>query len=156
MNWQSTFLFHKLLLCNIPNQKQHRRRISELKKKILGVFFILLSLIIVFVSAFIYETATQTVTQTITNIATLNLSSPALGNIEEGETQGYTKDNATDLDAAISITTTKPNVYLHLNSNIDSLSTYYTTYNVTVKFATVQGSYPLSWRHSLYIDHNIS
>jgi len=111
-----------------------------LKTKVLGVFFILLSLIIVFVSAFIYETAQQTVTQTVEEIATLTLSSAALGNIEEGETKIYTEVNVTELGAAISITTTKPNVYLHLNSSIDSLSAYYTTYNVTVKFATVQGS----------------
>lgn len=99
----------------------------------------MLSLIIVFVSAFIYETAQQTVTQTVEEIATLTLSSAALGNIEEGETKSYTKGTIPDLGAAISITTTKPNVYLHLNSSIDSLSTYYTTYNVTVKFATVPG-----------------
>jgi hypothetical protein len=110
-----------------------------LNKKILGVFFILLSILIVFVSAFIYETATQTVTQTITNIATLVLSSPALGTIEEGETNSLTKANIAALGDAISITTTKANVYLHLDSDIDSLSTYYTTYSVTVKFATVPG-----------------
>ena len=110
-----------------------------MKKKILGVFFILLSIFIVFVSAFVYETATQTVTQTITNIATLTLKNSALGTIEEGETICYTTGNATNLDAAISITTTKAGVYLHLNSDIDSLSTYYTTYNVTVKFASVPG-----------------
>lgn len=111
-----------------------------MKKKILGVFFILLSIFIVFVSAFVYETAQQTVTQTIQEIASITLKNSALGTIEEGETRGYTKDNATDLGAAISITTTKAGVYLHLNSDIDSLSTYYTTYSVTVKFATVQGS----------------
>jgi hypothetical protein len=110
-----------------------------LKKKILGVFFILLSIFIVFVSAFVYETAQQTVTQTITNIATLNLSSPDLGNIEEGETKSLTKANVAALGDAISITTTKAGVYLHLDSDIDSLSTYYTTYSVTVKFATVPG-----------------
>jgi hypothetical protein len=110
-----------------------------LKNKILGVFFILLSILIVFVSAFVYETATQTVTQTITNIATLTLKNSALGPIEEGETICYTTGNATNLDAAISITTTKAGVYLHLNSTIDNLGAYYTTYNVTVKFATVPG-----------------
>ena len=108
-----------------------------MKKKIIGVFFILLSIFIVFVSAFVYETAQQTVAQTITNIATLNLKNSALGNIEEGETISYTKGNATNLDAAISIMTTKQNVYLHLNSDIDSLSTYYSTYTITVKFFTI-------------------
>ena len=110
-----------------------------MKKKIIGVLFILLSILIVFVSAFVYETATQTVTQTITNIATLTLKNSDLGTIEEGETKGYAKGNATNLGAAISITTTKASVYLHLNSTIDSLSAYYTTYDVTVKFATVPG-----------------
>ena len=110
-----------------------------MKKKILGVFFILLSILIVFVSAFVYETAQQTVTQTVTNIATLTLSNAALGTIEEGETKSYTKVDVTELGAAISITTTKAGVYLHLNSDIDSLSTYYTTYTITVKFITVPG-----------------
>lgn len=110
-----------------------------MNKKIIGVFFILLSILIVFVSAFVYETATQTVTQTITNIATLTLKNSALGTIEEGETKSYTNVTVADLGAAISITTTKAGVYLHLNSTIDSLSAYYTTYNVTVKFATVPG-----------------
>jgi hypothetical protein len=137
-NQNSSFLNYFYVTYRI--RSSIRRRISELKKKILGVFFILLSIFIVFVSAFVYETATQTVTQTITNIATLNLKNSALGTIEEGETISYTKGNATNLDAAISITTTKAGVYLHLNSTIDSLSAYYTSYNVTVKFATVQGS----------------
>jgi hypothetical protein len=110
-----------------------------LNKKILGAFFILLSILIVFVSAFVYETATQTVTQTITNIATLTLKNSALGTIEEGETKSYTNVTVADLGAAISITTTKANVVLHLNSTIDNLSAYYTTYDVTVKFATVPG-----------------
>jgi hypothetical protein len=110
-----------------------------LKKKILGVFFILLSIFIVFVSAFIYETATQTVTQTVQEIANITLKDSALGTIEEGETIGYAKGNATNLGAAISITTTKTGVYLHLNSSIDSLTSYYTTYTITVKFITVPG-----------------
>jgi hypothetical protein len=110
-----------------------------LNKKILGVLFILLSILIVFVSAFVYETATQSVAQTITNIATLTLKNSDLGAIEEGETKGYAKGNVTELGAAISITTTKAGVYLHLNSTIDSLSAYYTTYTIKVKFITVPG-----------------
>ena len=99
----------------------------------------MLSIIIVFVSAFVYETAQQTVTQTVTNIATLTLKNSALGTIEEGETKSYTNVTVAELGAAIDITTTKANVYLHLDSDIDSLSAYYTTYDVTVKFATVPG-----------------
>jgi hypothetical protein len=110
-----------------------------LKKKILGMFFMLLSIIIVFVSAIVYETAQQTVTQTVKNIATLTLSSPALGDIEEGETKTYTKADVPALGAATSITTTKADVYLHLNSTIDSISTYYTTYTITVRYITVPG-----------------
>jgi len=118
---------------------QYRRRISELKTKVLGVLFILLSLSIVFVSAFIYESAQQTATQTIKEIANITLKNSALGDIEEGETKSYTKGTVPDLGAAINITTTKTGVYLHLDSDIDSLNSYYTTYNVTVKFATVPG-----------------
>jgi Flp pilus assembly protein TadG len=103
------------------------------------VFFILLSLIIVFVSAFIYESAQQSVTQTVKEIANITWKAPALGDIKEGETKTYTKADVIELGEAISIMTTEPNVYLHLDSNISSLSTYYTTYTITVKFITVQG-----------------
>ena len=110
-----------------------------MKRKVIGVFFVLLSIIIVSVSALVYESAQQTVTQTIKEIATITLNNSALGNIEEGETKSYTKADVAALGAAISITTTKANVYLHLNSTIDSQSTYYTTYTITVKYITVPG-----------------
>ena len=114
-------------------------RRSPTRKSLTGILFILLSLTIVSVSAFVYEQATQTVTQTILEIATITLKNSALGNIEEGETITYTNVTVADLGDAISITTTKANVYLHLDSDVDSLSTYYTTYNIVVKFATVPG-----------------
>jgi GTPase involved in cell partitioning and DNA repair len=110
-----------------------------LGKKILGVFFILLSLLIVSVTAIVYESAEQAVTQTVKNIATLTLTTPALGNIEEGETKSLTKTDIPALGDAITITTTKADVYLHLNSDVNTLSTYYTAYTITVKYATVQG-----------------
>jgi hypothetical protein len=110
-----------------------------LNNKILGVFFVLLSILIVSVTAIVYETAQQTVTQTIKNIATLVLNSPALGNIEEGETKSYNKTDVAALGDAISIATYKADVYLHLDSDVDSLSTYYTTYDITIKYATVPG-----------------
>lgn len=110
-----------------------------MNNKILGVFFVLLSILIVSVTAVVYETAQQTVTQTIKNIATLVLNSPALGNIEEGETKSYTKADVVALGDAINITTYKANVYLHLNSDVDSLNAYYTTYTITIKYATVPG-----------------
>ena len=108
-----------------------------MKKKILGGFFVLLSIVIISVSALVYESATQTVTQTVQNIATLTLNNPELDDIEEGETKSYTQADKPALGNAISITTTKDDVYLHLNSTVDSLSTYYTTYTITVRYATV-------------------
>jgi hypothetical protein len=114
--------------------------VIELRKKLFGVFLILLSMVIVSASAFVYETAQHTVTQTIKDIATLTLQNSALGNIEEGATNFYTKSNASSLGNIVTLTTTKDNVYLHFNSDLDSnssLSTYYATYTITVKFAAV-------------------
>ena len=56
------------------------------KKSLTGIAFIAMSLIIVVVSAFVYDQASQTTTQTIVNVAALTLNNAALGNIEEGET----------------------------------------------------------------------
>lgn len=106
---------------------------------ILGTVLLLLSFSIVSVSAFIYEQNSQTVSQTIVDIATLSLSNAGLSNLEEAQTLLYTPANDTDLDEIISITTTKANVFLHLDSNLDTL-TDYSTYNIVVKFSTVVGS----------------
>ena len=116
-----------------------------MKKNIVGIAFILMAIAIVSVSAFIYESAQQTIGQTIVNVATLTLQNSALGNLEEGETKSYTKATVANLGNAISITTTKANVYLHLNSDIDSLSTYYTTYTLTAKYITI----PVGSSHSV-------
>ena len=104
---------------------------------ILGTVLLLLSFSIVSVSAFIYEQNSQTVSQTIIDIATLTLSNAGLSDLEEAQTLLYTPTNDTDLEDIISITTTKANVYLHLDSNLDSL-TDYSTYNIVVKFDTVE------------------
>lgn len=103
------------------------------------MFFVLLSLMIITVSAFVYESATQTVTQTIQDVATLTLNNAALGNIEEQETKSYTKTEIPALGNIVSTTTAKNNVYLHFNSDLDSLDTYYTTYTITVKCGAVPG-----------------
>jgi hypothetical protein len=103
------------------------------------VFFVLLSVLIVSVTAVVYETAQQTITQTIKNVATLVMNSPALGDIDEGETKSYNKTDVPALGDAISITTYKADVYLHLDSDIDSLNASYTTYDITIKYATVPG-----------------
>jgi hypothetical protein len=106
---------------------------------ILGIVLLLLSFSIVSVSAFIYEQNSQTVSQTIIDVATLTLTNAGLSNLEEAQTLLYTPTNDTELDEIISITTTKANVYLHLDSNLDTL-TDYSTYNIVVKFSTVVGS----------------
>ena len=106
-------------------------------KRIVGIAFLLFAVLIITVSAFVYDQAQQTIGQTVTNVATITLKNSALGNLEEGETKSYTKANVTNLGEAISLTTSKANVYLHLNSDIDTLTTYYTTYTVTVKYITV-------------------
>ena len=109
------------------------------ERAILGIVLLLLSFSIVSVSAFIYEQNSQTVSQTIIDVATLTLSNAGLSNLEEAQTLLYTPTNDTELDEIISITTTKANVYLHLDSNLDTL-TDYSTYNIVVKFSTVVGS----------------
>jgi hypothetical protein len=109
------------------------------KQVLLGIVLLFLSCSIVSVSAYIYEQNSQNVTQTIKEIATLTLSNSALGNLEEGQTLLYTPTNQSDLDDIISITTTKANVYLHLDSNLDTL-TDYSTYTIVVKFSQVQGA----------------
>ena len=107
-----------------------------MRKSLLGLSLIVLSLAIISVSAFVYESAQQTVTQTVKEIATITLKNSALGNLEEGQTLTKTKTDVPNLGAAITLTTTKASVYLHLSSDLASQSTYYTTYNVVVKIAT--------------------
>jgi hypothetical protein len=109
---------------------------NMLKKRFMGIAFVLLSVVIVSVSAFVYETAQQTLTQTVKEIATITLKNSAFGDLEEGNTTTYTKTNVTNLGAAITLTTTRADVKLHLNSTLASQSAYYSTYNVVVKIAT--------------------
>ena len=112
-----------------------RRKMSK-KGKLAGLLIVILSLSLIGVSAYIYDQASQSVNQTVKEVATVNLKNSALGNLKEGETKFYTKGNVTDLGDAISVETTEVNVYLHLNSNLDTL-TAYATYNIVVKFSTV-------------------
>ena len=104
-----------------------------MKRQAIGFTCILLSVLVVTVSAFIYETATNTATQTIQQIATLTVNQPNLGNIEEGETIIYTATNTSILNDIISLTTTKANVYLHLNSDLEGQGVNYDTYTISVK-----------------------
>lgn len=110
-----------------------------MKKKIAGIAFVLLSIAIMSVSAYVYESGQQTVSSTVINIVTLNLKNSALGNVEEGQTFSYDKNNMTNFGAAISLTTAKPLVYLHLDSDIQNLNASYATYTLTVRYITVPG-----------------
>jgi hypothetical protein len=107
------------------------------RKRAIGILLLLLSLLVAGVSAYVYETATITVTQTIKDIATLTVQNSALGNIEEGQTISYTKATVSSLGGILNLTTTKDNVYLHFNSDVDSLTAHYSTYTITVKYAAV-------------------
>lgn len=109
------------------------------RNTLIGFLFMLLSLSIVGASAYVYEQASLTVTQNIQDIATLTLQNAALGDIEEGQTIYYTPSNLTALNNIISVTTTKANVYLHFDSDLDDLSSDYATYTIVVKFDTVPG-----------------
>ena len=88
-------------------------------------------------SAYVYETAQPQTTKTIKNISTISVSNSALGNIEEGQTISYTKVEKPSLGNIVTLDTTKDNVHLYFTSDIATLSTYYTTYQITVKYATV-------------------
>ena len=101
-------------------------------KKALGVSFVLLSILIVTVSAFVYQQAQQTTTQTIVNIASLTLNNADLGNIEEGETILYTPANTSAVNNILSTTTTKANVYLHFDTDVNLQSSNYNTYQIAV------------------------
>jgi hypothetical protein len=107
------------------------------RKRVVGLSLLLLSLLVVVVSAYVYETGNIAVTQTVKNIATLTVQNSALGNIEEGQTIGYAKGNMSTLGGILNLTTTKDTVYLHLSSNVNLLSAYYSNYNITAKFAAV-------------------
>jgi hypothetical protein len=103
-----------------------------------GLLLIMLSITIVGVSAYVYEQATQTISQTIIDVATLTLLNSTLGNLNEGQTLFYNSGNVTNLGDAITLTTTTANVYLHLDSDLESVSGY-STYNIVVRFSQVVG-----------------
>ena len=108
-------------------------------RRLSGLLLIMLSITIVGVSAYVYEQASQTITQTIIDIATITLKNSALGNLNEGDSQTYTSATVPNLGDAISLTTTTANVYLHLNSDLDAVSSY-STYDIVVKFSQVVGA----------------
>lgn len=100
-----------------------------------GILFLMISFGIICVSAYVYQSATQTVTQTIKEIATLTLNNAGLGNINEGQTLTYTKNEIPALGSIVSVTTTTTGVNLHFSSDLGSQSTSYSTYGIVVKLS---------------------
>jgi hypothetical protein len=109
-------------------------------KKIAGLMLILLSFAILLVSAFVYEQQSNTATQTITEVASITLGQATLGNIEEGETIVYTAVTTSAIDDILTVTTGKANVYLHFDTDLDSQSSNYATYQIEVIVDTSPGS----------------
>jgi hypothetical protein len=100
--------------------------------RIAELILVLTFMSIASVSAFIIEQPSNTL-----NIA---LNQGTLGNIEEGETILYTAANTSSLNDIISLTTTKSNVYLHFDTDLDSQKTNYDTFEIVVKVGdTVPG-----------------
>jgi hypothetical protein len=107
------------------------------RKTLIGILFVLMSITITSVSAYVYETAQLTLTQTIKEIATITLRGSSFGVLKEGQTLLYTKANSSNLGAAITLVTTEDNVYMHLtSSDLASQSIWYSAFNVVVKIAT--------------------
>ena len=114
--------------------------VDSMKRRMIGTFLIIMSLIIVSVSALVYEQASNTVTQTIVDVATITLNQGTLGNLEEGQTILYTASNTSSLNDIIGLTTSKANVYLHFDTDLDGQSSNYATYQIVVKVGdTVPG-----------------
>ena len=109
-------------------------------RKIAGLMLMLLSFLIILVSAFVYDQASQTTIQTITDVGSLSISNAALGNIEEGETIVYTPTNTSAVNNILTVNTGKPHVYLHIDTDLDNQSGNYTTYEIKVIVDTAPGS----------------
>ena len=105
--------------------------------KLSAILFLLLGLTITGVSAYVYQQATMTVSQNIVEVASFTIKNSALGDINEGETIVYTSTEIPNLGAAITITTTTQPVYLHFDSDLDSLSGSYSAYDINVIYDTV-------------------
>ena len=106
-------------------------------RKASGLLFLLLGFMVTGVSAYVYQQATLSVTQNIVEVATFTLKNSDLGNINEGQTLIYTSSEIANLGEAITITTTTSPVYLHFDSDVDSLSGSYSVYNINVIYDTV-------------------
>jgi hypothetical protein len=96
----------------ILNEKRLKSIIKK-GSKVSGLLFLLFGLMITGVSAYFYR------------------------NIKEGETRTYTSSEVANLGEAIKITTTTEPVYLHLDSNLDTLGSLFSTYKISVLYKTV-------------------
>jgi hypothetical protein len=106
----------------------------------LVVLLLILCFSVLGVSAYVHEQTTQHNSQTVIEVANINIDDLSLGDINEGETKTYTRSTVPTLGDAIRITTTTANIYLHLNSNLDTQSSAYEIYTITLKYATVPES----------------
>ena len=109
------------------------------ERRVLGLALIVLSFTVMGVSAYVYQQATMTLSQTIVEIASITVKNSDLGTINEGESKTITELDIANLGDAISITTTTSPVYLHLASDVDSLTGSYSIYDIDVLYATVPG-----------------
>ena len=100
--------------------------------RFIGFMLVLFCMLIFSVSAFNTEQSS--------NPVTIELNQGILGNIIEGQTLHYTPSNASTLNDILRITTSQANVYLHFDTDLDSQSSNYATYQIVVKAGTVQGS----------------
>ena len=108
--------------------------------KLSGLVFLIFSLMVAGVSAYVYQQATMTISQTIVEVATVTVQNSALGNINEGETISYTKATVSELGEAVTIDIQSQPVFLYFDSDVQLLLSSYDTYTITVKFIEVQGS----------------
>jgi hypothetical protein len=118
----------------------NKHLLKFMKRNKLGFTLLMFSLFVVGVSAYVYQEATLNITQTIIEVATFTVQNSALGNIYEGETKSYTETEVGSLGDAVSIVITEQPVYLYFDSDVQLLSSAYSTYTITVKFSQVQGS----------------
>jgi hypothetical protein len=112
------------------------------QSKLASLILFILSFSIMGVTAYIYENSTQFITQNIMDVASITLKNTDLGPLKEGETKNYTKNDIPSLGDAIIVTVDESVslVNLNLDSDLDLLDEFYSTYDIVVKFSEVVGN----------------
>jgi hypothetical protein len=123
-------LHSKLLITFNPTSDSE---VESMNKGIVIPLLIIISMVGVSVSAYVYQQVSNTVDQSIVEVANIALNQGTLGDIEEGQTLLYTASNTSSLNDIISITTTKANVYLYFDTDLNDHSTNYATFQIVVK-----------------------